>query len=131
MITLLTLIFFMASHSAPTWGCYNNAGTCTNGTSVVGEGCRSPGATPKICYISVATVGCYRIFNSTGVDKFIPTKTAAEFANFVASPGAGMTATLTNTIGSGGATPALNCYPSCWIDGKSCNSPAGSSGNPP
>lgn len=107
---------------AVTWACWNSAGTCTAVGGAVGQGCRSPGVTPKVCFIELAA-GCYRVYNSTGKDVFIPTKTAGEFASFAASPGAGVTVT-------GGLARGSTCFPSCYWTGT-CPGVPNSTTNPP
>ncbi|MGE3759342.1 MAG: hypothetical protein AB7H97_16380 [Pseudobdellovibrionaceae bacterium] len=105
------------------YACWNSAGTCTSGAGSVGQACKSPGVTPKVCFIELAA-GCYRVYNSTGKDVFIPTKTASEFANFAASPGAGVTVT-------GGLTRGTNCFPSCYMNSTGCPGVPNSTTNPP
>jgi hypothetical protein len=95
--------------STPSWSCKNTAGTCVNATGTAGEGCKSPGVAAKVCFVDVNTVGCYAIYNSTGKDLFIPTKTVAEFTAFVNNLPAGVTK-LSGTVGT-------NCFPCCSIPG--------------
>ena len=104
------------------WACWNSSSTCTNGTGTAGEGCKSPGATPKVCFIETSA-GCYYIYNSTGKDLWIPTKTAAEFNQFVSThPG-------TVTVGTG--VRGSTCFPSCYMNSTGCPGVPNSATNPP
>src|SRR6185312_2165724 len=96
----LTLILTAAPANA---SCWNSSGTCVDAPgTAAGQGCKSPGVTPKACFIKPPSGGCYIIYNSTGKDAFIPTKTLGEFNSFV-----------TNHTGftESSGTAGVNCWP--------------------